>query len=247
MVTRYRSDDEYDAAFSRICNRLAEWSSEAYENLLAGESFLQFWVSATPIDALELSFIGSRPTRRTGKLTIDDLRAIPWVFSWTQARFYITGWFGVGTALDRLKREAPEDYAFLRTNRAGFPFVDYVLLNAETSNASASVAIMKRYSDLVPDESIRALHSNLIIKEHRLTEAMLDDFFDAPRAERRPRLVKTLDMRAEGLERLHARQIQLLREWRTLLVEGRNKEADELFPLLLLSINAIAGAERTTG
>ena len=247
VVMRRRTVSEHDEALSRICDRLAEWSSDAYRSLLASDDFLEFWASATPIDALELSFIGSRPARRTGKRTIDDLRAIPWVFSWAQGRFYITGWFGVGTALDRLRREAPEDYAFLRTHRDAFPFVNYVFLNAETSNASASVAIMEQYSGLVPDEAIRERQLSIIANEHRLTEAMLNDFFDAPRAERRPRLVKTLDMRAEGLERLHARQIELLREWRNLSANGRNEEADELFPLLLLSINAIAGAERTTG
>ena len=128
-----------------------------------------------------------------------------------------------------------------------FPFVDYVLLNAETSNASASVAIMKQYSELVTNEAVREKHMAIIAEEHRLTEETLNHFFNAPRAERRPRLVKTLDMRAEGLDRLHTRQIQLLREWRALIADGRNKDADELFPLLLLSINAIAGAERTTG
>jgi phosphoenolpyruvate carboxylase len=247
VVMRRRKVSEHDAALSRICDRLAEWSSEAYQNLLASEDFIEFWESATPIDALELSFIGSRPTRRTGKRTIDDLRAIPWVFSWAQSRFYITGWFGVGTALDRLQREAPEDYVFLKTHRAANPFVDYVFLNSETSNASASVAIMTQYSSLVSDETIRERHLNTIANEHRLSEAMLNDFFDSPRTERRPRLVKTLDMRAEGLERLHARQIELLRKWRKLSANGHDKEASDMFPLLLLSINAIAGAERTTG
>ena len=85
------------------------------------------------------------------------------------------------------------------------------------------------------------------MNEHQLTESMMDDFFEASRAKRRPRLVKTLDMRAEGLRRLHSRQIKLLRKWRASTAEGNDQQADDLFPLVLLSINAIAGAERTTG
>ena len=238
------ADDEREIA---ICNRLSELSSATYRSLLESPGFLEFWSRATPIDALELSFIGSRPTRRTGQRTIEDLRAIPWVFSWTQARFYLTGWYGVGTALKQLKEEDADGFAYIKSRRATSSFVQYVLNNAETSLASADTSIMTQYGQLVPEVEIRERQLNQIISEHDLTEAMLDDFFDAERSARRPRLVKTLDMRAEGLRRLHSRQISLLEQWRSLLAKGRTQEADVLFPLLLLSINAIAGAERTTG
>lgn len=245
-AVEHRNTDQEDERIVEICERLAEWSTEAYRGLLADPDFLEFWSYATPIDALELSFIGSRPARRTGQRTIEDLRAIPWVFSWTQSRFYLTGWFGVGTALSRLKEKDPEGYAYLKVHRAS-TFVEYVLNNAETSLASADTTIMAQYSQLVPNESVRKRQLDRIVAEHRLCSAMLDDFFDAPRIQRRPRLVKTLDMREEGLRRLHARQIQLLSEWRKRLSEGKNTDADALFPLVLMSINAIAGAERTTG
>ena len=236
-----------DERYVRICDRLSELSSEAYRNLLESPDFLEFWTHATPIDALEFSFIGSRPARRTGKRTIEDLRAIPWVFSWTQARFYLTGWYGTGSALQKLKEEDPEGYTYLKENKSESSFVQYVLLNAETSLASADVEMMEKYSTLVPDDDIRVGQLAKIVAEHDLTESMMNDFFDGNRTKRRPRLVKTLDMRAEGLRRLHSRQIKLLRQWRTLSAEGKSEEADELFPLVLLSINAIAGAERTTG
>lgn len=236
-----------DERYAEICERLSVFSSDAYRDLLSSQDFLDFWTHATPIDALELSFIGSRPTRRTGKRTIEDLRAIPWVFSWTQARFYLTGWYGIGSALHKLKQEDPDGYQYLKDQRSSSSFVHYVLLNAETSLASGDPESMEKYSKLVPDEKIRTQQLARIMNEHQLTESMMDDFFEASRAKRRPRLVKTLDMRAEGLRRLHSRQIKLLRKWRASTAEGNEQQADDLFPLVLLSINAIAGAERTTG
>ena len=86
-----------------VIGELSEFSRDAYRGLLAMEGFIEFFRSATPIDALELSSIGSRPSRRTGQRSLADLRAIPWVFSWTQSRYYLPGRFGIGTALHRLK------------------------------------------------------------------------------------------------------------------------------------------------
>lgn len=231
----------------RIGEMISQFSQEAYKEQLESPGFIKFWSAATPIDALERSFIGSRPSRRSGKRSIEDLRAIPWVFSWTQARYYLPGWFGVGSALERLREEHPADYRFLKKASKKWSFVRYVLYNAETSLASADLDIMKQYADLVPDAALRKAQFARIKGEFDRTEQMLEDFFGAPRAERRPRLTRTLAMRAEGLRRLHAIQIELLREWRDLRAKRRNKEADALMPSLLLSVNAIASGERTTG
>lgn len=226
---------------------LSQYSQEAYRAQLESPGFIEFWQEATPIDALERSFIGSRPSRRSGQRTIDDLRAIPWVFSWTQARYYLPGWFGVGSALERLQQEHPEEYAFLQRESKNWPFVRYVLYNAENSLASADLAIMKQYAALVSDPAVRSAQFRRIEGEYRRTESMLEHFFGAAREQRRPRLMKTLRMRAEGLRRLHAIQIGLLREWRQLSASGQTRQAEALVPSLLLSVNAIASGERTTG
>lgn len=222
-------------------------SQDAYRNLLEFPGFIKFWSAATPIDALEQSFIGSRPSRRSGKRSVEDLRAIPWVFSWAQARYYLPGWFGVGYALERLETENPAGFARLRESSGQWPFIRYVLYNAETSLASADLGIMERYAGLVDDKALRDSVFAHITREYQRTERMLDRFFGAPRAERRPRLMKTLRMRAEGLERLHQIQIALLREWRALRRDRQSAKAKKRLPWLLLSVNAIASAERTTG
>src|SRR5690606_17682825 len=90
-----------------VAATLARLSDAAYRTLLDHEHFMAFFSAATPIDVLEQSNIGSRPARRTGQRTLDDLRAIPWVFSWNQSRYYLPGWFGTGTALESLRQDEP--------------------------------------------------------------------------------------------------------------------------------------------
>lgn len=238
---------EEDPEFLRHGERLSLTSKQAYQTLLETEGFLEFWSQATPIDALEHSFIGSRPSRRTGHRSLHDLRAIPWVFSWSQARYYLTGWYGVGTALERLKETDPKGFEHLKANIHTWRFMRYVIYNAETTHSSADVGLMRAYADLVENESVRTRILGVILEEYERTERMINEIFGAPREERRPRMVKTVGMRSEGLRILHQRQIGLLREWRQLLRENRNEEADKMLPALLLSINAIASGQRTTG
>ncbi|MFT4175713.1 MAG: phosphoenolpyruvate carboxylase [Luteolibacter sp.] len=229
--------------------RLSRYSQEAYQKFLRADDFIEFYRQATPIDALEHSRIGSRPARRTGKkgISINDLRAIPWVFSWTQARYYLPGWFGVGSALERLKKESPEDFANLKVALHQSTFLTYVLTNVETNLASANLDIIRGYSSLVENDELRDKFLNWIIEEFERTRERLAELFDGEMKTRRPRMAKTLDIREAPLRVLHQQQINLLKEWRGHINHDRIKEADALLPHLLLSINAIASGLRTTG
>ncbi len=91
-----RGSQEGEQSCKEIVPALRRRSQTAYRKLLDAPGFMTFYRQATPIDALEHARIGSRPSRRTGQATLADLRAIPWVFSWNQARFYVPGWFGAG-------------------------------------------------------------------------------------------------------------------------------------------------------
>jgi phosphoenolpyruvate carboxylase len=139
-----------DPAFGPLMEKLAVTSRKAYRDLLDADGFLSFYRQATPIDALENSRIGSRPSRRTGRPSLADLRAIPWVFSWSQARYYIPGWYGMGSALSALSEE---ELALLTAHRRAWPFWGYVLTNVESSLASADTELMDLYADLVEDEA----------------------------------------------------------------------------------------------
>ena len=233
----------------RFLDNLSSASQKSYQSLLKSDGFIGFYRQATPIDALENARIGSRPARRTGKKShsISDLRAIPWVFSWTQARYYLPGWFGVGSALSELKNNSAEDFAALKDALEKSTFLAYVLTNVETNLASANLDLMQAYAGLVTDHATRSKFVKTITDEFQLTEKLLAELFDGSMAERRPRMAKTLAIREEPLKILHHQQIALLKEWRAHLEKDNQTAADALLPKLLLSINAIASGLRTTG
>ncbi|HET6410406.1 MAG TPA: phosphoenolpyruvate carboxylase, partial [Chthoniobacteraceae bacterium] len=208
------------------------------------DGFLEFYRQATPIDALEHSRIGSRPSRRTGKPNLADLRAIPWVFSWNQARFYVPGWFGAGSALASLE---PAERDLLRENLRSQPFAHYVFTNVESSLASSDLELMKTYASMVEDPDTRQRLFGIIETEWHLTHTMLDDLRGRTMTNRRPRFMKTLELRAQALRVLHQQQIALLKRWRAVSAIGDQSQADAMLPELLLSINAIASGLRTTG
>jgi phosphoenolpyruvate carboxylase len=225
---------------------LAKASRKAYRGLIDAPGFITFYDQATPIDALESSRIGSRPKRRSGQRSLADLRAIPWVFSWNQCRYYLPGWFGVGSALETLEKEQPELFKTLQADIRNYSFLYYVLSNVETNMASADLPIMKDYAALVTEKEIRERIFNIISEEFQRTQEQLRKVFGGSLEERRPRMGKTLQLRARALALLHEQQIATIKEWRAARTENPTK-ADELLPRVLLSINAIASGLRTTG
>ena len=226
---------------------IAESSTRAYRRLLEADGFIPFFRQATPIDALEHSSIGSRPARRTGQASLADLRAIPWVFSWNQARFYLPGWFGCGSGLKELLETQPAEFDRLKAGIRQWPFLQYVLTNVESSIASTDIDLMHRYAALVADEKIRESIFGMITAEWNTTRDMLEKLRGGALAERRPRMSRTLEIRAEALKVLHVQEIDLLTRWRTLIKAGDEPAANKMLPELLLAINAIASGLRTTG
>ena len=222
--------------------RLSEASQQAYRELLEEEGFMTFYRQATPIDALELTRMGSRPSRRTGGASLDDLRAIPWVFSWTQARFYLPGWYGTGTALETIRTEQPDEYQKLTETIRQSTFARYVFTGVETNLFSANRDLMRAYAGLVKEEDVRAKFMERIEGEQSLLRERLADLFPRSIEERRPRYAKTLTIREEPLRVLHQQQVELLREWR-----ASGDESAELPRSLIFSISAIASGLRSTG
>jgi phosphoenolpyruvate carboxylase len=248
-TARHRHLPPVEDSCEAFMARLGASSQAAYQDFLKADGFIEFYRQATPIDALENSRIGSRPARRTGKkgFSINDLRAIPWVFSWTQARFYLPGWFGVGSALESLKNDDPAGFAKLKAALPQSTFLSYVLTNVETNLASANLELMHDYAGLVEDPQLRERFLVRIVAEFGRTRSLLAELFEGEMHVRRPRMAKTLYIREAPLRVLHQQQIGLLHEWRGHLAAGRASAADALLPKLLLSINAIASGLRTTG
>jgi phosphoenolpyruvate carboxylase len=247
-TARHRStESRAHPALDALFDKLAADSRDAYRAFLHAQDFMKFYRQATPIDALENARIGSRPARRTGQASLDDLRAIPWVFSWTQSRFYLPGWFGAGSALSKLKTDEPKSYATLAAAIPGSAFLRYVLTNIESSLVSANTDLMRAYAGLVEDAAVRDRFLGTILTEYETTRAIIDDLFQGTFESRRPRLAYTLNIREEPLKVLHHQQIALLRDWRALIAADKTEAADAMISDLLISINAIASGLRTTG
>ncbi len=227
---------------------LSKKSMKHYMELIHHDSFIAFYRQATPIDAIEAGKIGSRPARRTGQTTLADLRAIPWVFSWGQARFNITSWYGVGTALNRLMNENPGQFSVLVKQAQEDTLIRYIISNVDTSLAATDETIMSQYADLVGDSSVRDTIMKMIVSELELTREVLAEVFTAPFQVRRKHHYYSNILRSEALKPLHKKQIGLLKEWRS---KDRAEEEKASFQGILLelqlTINGIASALRNTG
>nr|MCU0394011.1 phosphoenolpyruvate carboxylase [Thermoflexibacter sp.] len=209
--------------------------------------FIQFFSEATPIDAIEESKIGSRPARRTGKRSLADLRAIPWVFSWSQTRYHITSWYGVGYALEQLSKKSPEKFAELKKGVKTDVFIRYILTNVDTSIAATEQNIMHQYAQLVKDETVREKIWGKIINELKRTQDMLAILLERTLEQRRTNHYYSNLLRASAMDILHHNQIELLKLWRKQKASGHTGEAESTLRGILLTINGIAGALRHTG
>jgi phosphoenolpyruvate carboxylase len=230
-----------------ILEWMAQESQSVYTQLLNEQGFIEFFRQATPIDALEQSRIGSRPSRRTGAYSLADLRAIPWVFAWSQARYNMTSWYGIGSTLEKLRAERPKDYEKFQLALKDDPFIRYFITNVDTSLARSSIHIMKDYAELVDNKNIRNKFSQLFEKELSLTEAHLSFLLDKTLEERRPRHYYSNLLRNSLIEDLHRSQIRLLKEWRKLVKSDDSQQSDKTLVSLLLTVNAIASATGQTG
>jgi phosphoenolpyruvate carboxylase len=228
-----------------VMTTLADDSYQTYRALLESPGFIDFYRQATPIDVIESSRIGSRPARRTGQRTLADLRAIPWVFSWSQSRFFLSGWYGVGTALERLRASRPDDFALLQASAFDSPQLHYIISSVASNLMLADAGLMRRYADLVADEAVRESILEHILDELERTRTLFEVIYGGPLVERRPNVSQIIRLRREPLATLHAQQIDLLRRWRQLAAD--DPQAESILLQLLLSVNAIANGLGTTG
>jgi len=240
------TSDLYDK-LEPIITRLYDYSLNSYQDLVRSDGFVSFFSQVTPIDIIEASSIGSRPARRTGKRTFEDLRAIPWVFSWSQSRFFLTGWYGVGHALEKLQQTHPDEFDILKTHAIEFMPFRYIITNASSAIALTDTEIMQWYSELMDDASQASHYLDTITAEYHRTRNMLELLYGHELRARRPRMYTMIGFRNEHLRLLHKMQIRQLGTWRELRQSNDHEKADELLPDMLLVLNAIAGGLGTTG
>ncbi len=229
-----------------IMEYLSQKSFEHYRELIETEGFMSFYSKATCIDVLERSKIGSRPARRTGKRTIGDLRAIPWVFSWNLSRITITGWYGLGSALMELKAEKPEAFASLRKSLNEWLFLKFLLIQTETNLILSNKEMMEWYADLDENEKEREVFMARISQDYDYCFDALEELFGEHAVIRRPGQYDNMQWRNEKLKILHHLHIQYLKKWRSMNDDNAN-EKEMILTKLLSIINSISSGLKNTG
>lgn len=224
---------------------LAERSRGFYRNLVyETPEFAQYFFQATPIDLIEQLRLGSRPSRRFRSREIENLRAIPWVFSWTQSRHFLPSWYGVGFALDEfVRRHAPHGLDLLRKMYRGWPFFSVLIDNAEISLAKTDLYIAGRYAALAEPASLRENIFGRIREEYERTVRMTLDVREGRQLlEKQPVLAESIRLRNPYVDPMNFLQLRFLERWR----KG-DGATPGLLHLLQITVGGIAFGMKSTG
>jgi phosphoenolpyruvate carboxylase len=245
---REEARTEAPAEWTAAMDRIAAAALGAYRRLVYGDpQFIDYFHQATPIDEVAGLRIGSRPARRQGGGRIQDLRAIPWVFSWTQSRHGLPGWFGLGTALDEEWRHADGDGpARLARMYREWPFFRSLLDNAQISLGRSDLAVARLYDGLADPPELRSRVFAVLADEWRRTEAAVLSVTGQPAIlSGSPVLRESIRLRNPYVDPMSFAQVSLLRRLRD-LPEG-SPDRDVVRRLVALTINGIAAGLQNTG
>jgi phosphoenolpyruvate carboxylase len=248
-------------AWASIMDTLSARAYAHYRRLIyETPEFLRFFEQATPILELGWLNIGSRPARRAKGRSIEELRAIPWVFAWMQSRYVLPSWYGVGTALEEFIVEQPGRMAELQHMYRTWPFLRAFLDNMQMTLSKADMHIAGHYASLVDDEGLRQRLACLILEEYERTRRLLLEIVGSKALlDSTPVLQRSIRLRNPYVDPLSHFQVELLRRLRTLggpvaLDEAARASAGEeerirarLTYAVLLTINGIAAGLRNTG
>ena len=226
-----------------VFDELSDAAFRAYRELVEAPGFMQYFLEATPINAIAKLNIGSRPASRKSLASIKDLRAIPWVFSWSQSRVMLPGWFGVGSAVRAfIERHGEAGRARLQSLYRSSPFFQVVLSNMEQVLAKADLGIARRFAGLVED---RALAEALFGRIQAEWQATLDAFYaitgQSALLEKNPTLHRSLETRPPYLDALGLLQAELLSRLR------RQPDDAEALYAIHLTINGTSAGLRNSG
>ncbi len=232
-----------NAEYDNVMEALSGLSQTAYTALVHSDGFLDYFQQASPVEELAKLKIGSRPAKRFGANTLDDLRAIPWVFSWTQNRHLITGWYGFGSAVESFHSiRGDNGISLLQEMFRRSDFFRLVVDETEKTLFQTDLGIAHGYSSLVEDYNVRDTIFRKISEEYeRSVQAVTLITGEPPLASRFPEFRYQFDRYAKDLDRIHLLQIELLRDAR------RDGEDTTVTIPLLQSMHCISSALGWTG
>ena len=242
LLPNVAGDTAQQTRFEAIADRLSARAFTAYRALVYGDDgFVTYFRESTPIKEIAELNIGSRPASRKASTRIEDLRAIPWVFSWAQARVSLPGWYGFGSAVAQLIEEEPTVIDELRQMAKDWPFFATVLSNLGMVLAKTDMQIAAAYGSLVQDRTIRERVGGQIHAEWACTKNAYESIVGAAPLADNPTLARSIRNRFPYLDPLNHLQIELIRRMRSGDVEERTRRA------LHLTINGLAAGLRNTG
>ena len=237
-----KSHDEFEEPM----NFLSSAAFQSYRRLAQRGDLIEFYKAASPVEELAFLKIGSRPSRRFGSASLDDLRAIPWVFAWSQNRMMIPGWFGYGSAVRQLLAQRADALLLLRRMLADYPLFRLMTDEVEKTLPQVNLEIAGHYAELVADKGIRDSVFSIICEEYRLScEMLIKVTGEGALCDRFPRFQRRLNRRLPLLNQTGAEQVRLIREFRALSPESPNYQKKLI--ALLLSINCVASGLGWTG
>ncbi len=246
---------EIPADWAAVMDEVSQTAFTAYRALVYDDpGFVRFFHEATPIGEFAQLNIGSRPPKRTASDRIEDLRAIPWVFSWMQSRYTLPGWYGVGAALGAYAAASPAHLDRLRRMYEDWPFFTTLLDNAQMSLAKADLDIAARYAALVEDRANADRIYGTIADEYtRTTAVLLQITGQSALLDTAPVLQKSIRLRNPYVDPLSFLQVELLRRLRALPSasdtdpNALKTQRRDLRAAVLLSVNGIAAGMKNTG
>ncbi|HEW7701741.1 TPA: phosphoenolpyruvate carboxylase [Streptococcus pneumoniae] len=242
MITQKKSDTNTPNRYEAIMDQVVDRSYDIYRDLVFGnEHFYDYFFESSPIKAISSFNIGSRPAARKTITEIGGLRAIPWVFSWSQSRVMFPGWYGVGSSFKEFINKNPENIAILRDMYQNWPFFQSLLSNVDMVLSKSNMNIAFEYAKLCEDEQVKAIYET-ILNEWQVTKNVIlaIEGHDELLADN-PYLKASLDYRMPYFNILNYIQLELIKRQR------RGKLSSDQERLIHITINGIATGLRNSG
>ena len=242
MITQKKSDTNTSNRYEAIMDQVVDRSYDIYRDLVFGnDHFYDYFFESSPIKAISSFNIGSRPAARKTITEIGGLRAIPWVFSWSQSRVMFPGWYGVGSSFKEFIDKNPENIAILRDMYQNWPFFQSLLSNVDMVLSKSNMNIAFEYAKLCEDEEVKAIYET-ILNEWQVTKEVIlaIEGYDELLAEN-PYLKASLDYRMPYFNILNYIQLELIKRQR------RGELSSDQEKLIHTTINGIATGLRNSG
>ncbi|ANE45887.1 phosphoenolpyruvate carboxylase [Paenibacillus swuensis] len=247
LLAKYPQSNAQEEQWNEIIKEISEVAQKKYQDLIFRDpDFLTFFKESTPLPEIGELNIGSRPSKRKNSDRFEDLRAIPWVFSWTQSRYLLPAWYAAGTALQSYYEGNEEKLKILQQMYAKSSFFRTMIDSLQMALAKADLIIAKEYANMIKDKTTEQRIFGGIQEEYKVTSELImlitgqQDILDNV-----PVIQESIRLRNPYVDPLSYMQVQLITELRALREQG--EDDPDLLREVLLTINGIAAGLRNTG